>query len=138
MKPGRLTNTLLALIFLALLAHLVVPLLQTGEASAQGKDARSPSSVAATAGVPSLDKIAAEVGGGLDRIAQSNQQIANAILEHARSNQQIARSLKDVAGGVRGLEISSGSTPASRPRPRPEEKEESDPDWWKGYLEEAE
>jgi len=138
MKSGKLTNTLLALIFLVLLAHLVVPLLRTNEASAQSRDALTPSQVAATAGVPSLDKLASEVGGGLDRIAQSNQQIANAILEHARSNQEVARSLKDVAGGVKGLNLKAGSSssaPTSRQRREPEEGEDADPNWWKEYLE---
>jgi hypothetical protein len=140
MKSEKLTNTLLALIFLALLAHLVVPLLLAHEVSAAGRDALAPSAVASDAGFPALDKIASEVGSGLDGIAKSNQQIADAIKEHARSNAQIARSLKDVASGVQGLELrtpATASSPVSKPRSRPEPDEaESDPDWWKKYLDE--
>lgn len=139
MKSGKLTNTLLALVFLALLAHLVVPLLLAHDASAAGRDALAPSAVASAAGFPALDKIASEVGSGLDGIAKSNQQIADAIREHARSNEQIARSLKDVAGGVKGLELrdsSRKSAPTSRSNRGEKPDKESDPDWWKEYLDE--
>lgn len=139
MKSGKLTNALLALIFLALLANVVVPLLRTNEASAAGSDGVAPSSIAASAGLPAVDRIASEVSSGLKDIARSNRQIADAIKENARSSEHIAESLQNVATGIGGIELKvsvprSAHTP-SRRAPA-EEMEETDPNWWKGYIEE--
>lgn len=138
MKAGKLTNTLLALIFLALLAHLAVPLLRTNEASAAGKDSISPAAAAAKAGVPPVfERMASRVADGLGRIAQSNKQIANAIKEHARSNERIAVSLEDVAREMKELDIKvTAPSSAFPPGMTPEELEEANPNWWKGYIEE--
>jgi hypothetical protein len=138
MKSERLTNTLLALIFLALLANLVVPALRTNEASAAYGDSRTPAEVAATAGVPALDKVAAQISKALVQIAESNRQIAGAIRENAQSGEHIADSLRDVADQVKGIELKVAAPP-SRRAPAPgrssERQEEDDPDWWKGRIE---
>jgi len=133
MKPMKLTNTLLALIFVVLLAHLVIPLLRTGEATAGNSDAVSPSAIANTQGFTALDQAASEIKSGLSMIAQSNQQIAAAIREHAQSSDRIAQSLDRVAIGM-----ARGKSGAARPEASglPANEEESDPDWWRQYLDE--
>lgn len=139
MKSGKLTNALLALIFLALLANVMVPLLRTNEASAAGSDSVAPSSIAASAGLPAMDRIASEVSSGLKDIARSNRQIADAIKENARSGEHIAESLQSVATGIGGIELKV-TMPRSTRTPSPgapaEEMEERDPNWWKQYIEE--
>ncbi len=135
MKSGKLTNTLLALIFLALLAHLVAPLFAAGEAKAVGSDAAPPAAVAAVAGFPALDNVASQIANGLKQIAQSNQQIASAIREHARSNERIAQSLDGVADGVKALELRApASTRAPVPPGRSTEEQPLDEDWWQGLI----
>jgi hypothetical protein len=139
MKSEKLTNTLLALIVLALVANVAVPLLRANEASAAGRDSRTPADVAATAGVPALDKLAAEVSKALLEIADSNRQIASAIRDNAKSSEHIADSLQNVARQVKGIGLKAGSPSsrgASAPRVSPEEREEDDPNWWKNYIEE--
>ena len=139
MKSEKLTNTLLALIFLALVANVAIPLLRADEASAAGRDSAIPSDVAANAGLPALDKIAADVTNGLDAIADSNLQIARAIEDSARTSERIADSLQDVAAQVKGISLTAPVPPARRApgseRPS-EEKEELNPDWWKNYIDE--
>lgn len=99
MKSGKMTNVLLGLIFLALVANLLVPLLKTREAVAVGEDAVSPSVAAAEiAENLALDKVASQITGGLNQIAQSNRQIAEAIEQHARSNEGISLALERIAG----------------------------------------
>lgn len=97
MKSEKTTNILLALIFLALLGNMLVPLLKTREAAAAGEDARSPAAVAEKAQVLALNEAADQIGAGLREIAQSNRMIASAIAdairEHARANERIAYSL---------------------------------------------
>ena len=139
MKSGKLTNTLLVLIFLALLAHLVAPLLAAKDATAVGRDSAAPAEIAAGAGFPALDKVASEISSGLLQIAQSNQQIASAIRENARSGERIAQSLQDVAGGVKALGSSAGAhssrpSPSLAPSPEAEEEQEVDKDWWRGLV----
>ncbi len=139
MKSEKLTNTLLALIFLALVANVTVPLLGADEASAAGRDARIPADVAANAGLPALEKLGSDLSKALMEIAQSNQQIANAIRENARSSEHIAESLQDVAEQVKGIDLKV-AVPSSRRALSPgrplEEQEELDPDWWKNYIDE--
>ncbi|RJP70780.1 MAG: hypothetical protein C4532_08855 [Candidatus Abyssobacteria bacterium SURF_17] len=107
MKSTRTTNVLLVLVILALLANVLVPMLQTREAEAVGQDAASPSQVAATAQNVALEKVGRVVADGLAQIAQSNQQIANAILEHSRTNEHIADALVKVAIEMRSQRGSS-------------------------------
>ncbi len=133
MKSGRLTNTLLALIFLALVAHLVVPMLAAQEAKAVNSDAIAPASIAAGAGFPALDKVASEIGGGLKEIARSNQQIASAIREHASSSDRIAQSLEGVATRIKSLERSAPA-PARARTSEPVEEEELEEGWWQGQI----
>ncbi len=104
MKSSKLTNVLLALVFLALVANILIPIFRAKEAVAVvGASSVSPSEAAAeVADKIAPDRLAAEVAGGLRDIAQSNQQIASAILEHARSNENIAYSLDKIAGEMRG------------------------------------
>ena len=113
MKSEKLTNTLLALIVLALVANVAVPILRANEAS--------------------------EVSKALLEIAESNRQIASAIRDNAKSSEHIADSLQNVARQVKGIGLKAGapsSRGASAPRVSPEEREEDDPNWWKNYIEE--
>lgn len=98
MKNEKLTNYLLALILIALVANLVIPHLRAREAGAAGEDAVPPAAKAAEVAKDlALDKVAGQIADGLRQIAQSNHQIAVAILEHSRSNEKIAYSLDRVA-----------------------------------------
>ncbi|NQU07668.1 MAG: hypothetical protein HQ583_03835 [Candidatus Abyssubacteria bacterium] len=134
MKSTKLTNTLLALIFLVLLAHFFTPFFKATEAGAAGSDSVAPSAIAAGAAFPALDQVAKEVSGGLRQIAQSNQQIADAIRDHARSSERIAQSLERVAGEVGSLQLKART---ARPAPMEgSEVEEQDPDWWKEHFQE--
>ena len=93
-----MTNVFMALIFLALLANLLVPLLRTREAEAVGEGAISPSVTAAeVAENLALDKVAGQIADGLRQIARSNQQIADSITQHARSNERISLALDRIA-----------------------------------------
>ncbi len=139
MKSEKLTNTLLALIFLALLANLVIPALRSNEASAAGRDSLRPADVAANAGLPALDKLGSDLSKALVEIAQSNHKIASAIRENAKSGEHIAESLQEVAEQVKGIELKVAIPPSRRapaPGRSPDEQEELDPDWWKNYIEE--
>lgn len=107
MKSAKTTNVLLVLVILALLANVLAPMLQGVQAEAVGQDAKSPAEVAAEARNVAFEKVAAEVAGGLAQIAQSNQQIANAILEHSRTNEHIADALVKVAIEMRSQRGSS-------------------------------
>jgi hypothetical protein len=104
MKSGKLTNLLLFLIFLALVANLLVPILKAKDALAlmSNSDSVPPAVIAAEVSeelAPS--RLAAVVADALNNIASSNQSIAAAILEHSRSNENIAYSLDKVASGMR-------------------------------------
>jgi hypothetical protein len=103
MKSGKLTNLLLFLIFLALVANLLVPVLKAKDALAvMSNDSIPPAVIAAEVSeelAPS--RLAAVVADALNNIASSNQSIAAAILEHSRSNENIAYSLDKVASGMR-------------------------------------
>ncbi|UCD58129.1 MAG: hypothetical protein JSV16_03165 [Candidatus Hydrogenedentota bacterium] len=102
MKSGKLNSVLLALVFLALVANLLVPLHRTREAAAVGEDAIPPAVVAAEVAEDlALDKVAGQIADALRQIAESNQQIAVAITQHARSNERIAYSLDRVAVELR-------------------------------------
>jgi methyl-accepting chemotaxis protein len=103
MKSSKMTNVLLALVFLALVANILIPMFRSTEAVAVvGANSVSPSQAAAeVAEKLAPDRLAAEISSGLKDIAQSNQQIAAAILEHARSSENIAYSLDKIAGEMR-------------------------------------
>jgi hypothetical protein len=100
MKNGTLTNILLVLVFLALLVNLVAPLLRGTEVAAVDyEDDSVPPAVQAAKVAQEIapDRLAGQIADGLRAIADSNLQIAGAILEHARSNDRIAYSLDRVA-----------------------------------------
>lgn len=103
MKSSKMTNVLLALVFLALVANILIPVFRAKEAMAVvGAPSVSPSQAAAeVAEKLAPDRLTAEVASGLRDIAQSNQQIAAAILEHARSSENIAYALDKIAGEMR-------------------------------------
>ena len=104
MKSGKLTNLLLFLIFLALTANLLVPLFRANDAIALGPSSDSvPPAVVAAAVAEELapDRLAAIVASALNNIAESNHQIASAILEHSRSNENIAYALDKVASEMK-------------------------------------
>ena len=86
MKSGKLTNILLAIVSLLLLANFMVPLLRAGEAEAIGEDAISPATAATrVADNLAFDKMAGQISEAIMQIAESNRQIAGAISQHAQS-----------------------------------------------------
>ena len=136
MKPAKLRDTLLAMIFLALLAHLLVPMLTANEASAAGDTAISPSQAALDAGIPPLfSDIIDEVSAGLADIARSNREVAAAIRENTVANEGIELAIKSV---VREMKRSNGEGSASSSSRNlgPDSGEEGDAGWWKKYMDE--
>ncbi len=101
MKSQKLTNILLALVFVALAANLLVSIPRTQEASAQ-EDAVSPAVEAARISENiAPDRLVAEIATGLKAVAQANEHIAAAIKEHARSNERVASSIEKVGRDLR-------------------------------------
>jgi hypothetical protein len=142
MKSGKLTNVLLALIFLALLVHLVIPMFGTDEASAAGRASVSPSQAAADVGIPPMyadmiNKISAALGD----IAKSNKEIATAVRDNTRANAEIARSLDGLTRQMSALSSGSPAPKSHAPAPQSGESdsrsdEESNPGWWRQYMDE--
>jgi hypothetical protein len=104
MKPGKVTNILLLLIFLALVSNLLVPFLRAKEAAAviSSSDSIPPAVIAAQVDEQiAPDRLTAELASALRDIAAANKEIAAAILEHSRSNENIAYAIGKVAGEMR-------------------------------------
>ena len=135
MKSAKLGNTLLALIFLVLLAHLLIPMLTANEASAASDTAISPSQAAVDAGIPPLySEIIAKISSGLADIAGSNREIAAAIRENTKSNEGIELAIKNMERKMN--RNGEGSASSSSRNVAPESKEEGDAGWWKKYMDE--
>ncbi|GAB4330229.1 MAG: hypothetical protein Kow0099_00700 [Candidatus Abyssubacteria bacterium] len=109
MRNQTTTNILLTLVFLALVANLVAPLFKTADAVAVDyKNDSVPPAVQAEKVAQEIapDKVAGQIADGLKLIADSNLQIAAAILEHAKSNDRISYSLDRVAIEMRSQKAS--------------------------------
>lgn len=104
MTTGRLTNVLLLLVFLALVANLLVPVFKTQDAGAVvvSPDSVSPAVRAAEVDAKlAPDRLTGELAAALKDIADADQQIAVAILEHSRSNENIAYALERIANEMK-------------------------------------
>jgi len=104
MTSRTLTNVLLLLIFLALMANLLAPAFKAREAMAvmPGNDSVPPAVVAAQVSEEiAPDRLAQVVAAALRDIADADKEIAAAILEHSRSNANVAYSLDRIGAELR-------------------------------------
>ncbi|MBI5117454.1 hypothetical protein HZA56_13335 [Candidatus Poribacteria bacterium] len=105
MKSQKITNILLALVTLALLANLLVSLTRTREAGANQDSIPPAVEAARIAEHIAPDRLTAEIANGLKAVAQANEHIAAAIKEHARSNERVASSIEKVGRDMRAQQV---------------------------------
>jgi hypothetical protein len=103
MTSSKLTNILLLLIFLALVANVLFPLFKAKEAAAvQRPDNVPPAIIAAEVSEEiAPDRLAAELAAALNNIASADREIAAAIIDHSKSNENIGYALEKIAGRLK-------------------------------------